>query len=142
MGAEMTEKKPKKTWDEILEDHPEFDGVINKNSWEFIGHSDKTTVGALGKKWLDNLRENVRNNLWKKHGGLADDCVGMGKQKAVICVGAGQSFNKNKDVLKKVHDWDGVKPWVDRNFIIVASNHQYKPLLEMGITGFRYHCGW
>jgi hypothetical protein len=28
---------------------------------------------------------------------------------------------------------DGVKSWFDRNFIILASNHQLKPLLNMGI---------
>lgn len=133
----MTEKEEKpaerKSWEEIVADHPEFDGVINQKSWEFIGHSDKRTVKGLKNHWADNIKENVRNNLWKKYGGLADDCVGAGKNKAVIGVGAGQSFNRNKDILKELHDMDGVRKWKDRNFVIMASNHQYKPLLKMGI---------
>jgi hypothetical protein len=132
----MTDKKKsnKKTWEEIVAENPEFEGVISPKSWDFIGSSDAKTTKFLGKMWRDNLRANIRNGLWKKHGGLADDCVGLGRGKATIFVGAGQSFNKNKDVLKKMHDWDGVKPWEERNFVIVASNHQYKPLLNMGIV--------
>ena len=57
----------------------------------------------------------------------------MGFNKALIGVGAGQSFNKNKDILKKLTDWDGIKSWQDRNFVIMAANHQFKPLLKMGI---------
>jgi hypothetical protein len=133
----MAEDKQKdgvrKTWEQIIADHPEFNGVINQKSWDFIGHSDKRTVDYLKKGWTENVKENVRNKLWKRFGGLADDCVGIGRNKAVIGVGAGQSFNQNKNILRELHDIDGTKPWKDRNFIIMASNHQYKPLLNMGI---------
>jgi hypothetical protein len=133
----MTEKDKndpvRKSYDKILEEHPEFEGVISKNSWEYIGHSDKNTVGYLQKLWVDNLVKNVNSKLWKRHGSMAKDCVGIGKNKAIIGVGAGQSFNINKNVLKKLVAADGVKSWRDRNFIIVASNHQFKPLLNMGI---------
>jgi hypothetical protein len=134
MSEEEKDKAAKKkTWKELLEENPEFEGVINEKSWDFIGSSDKKTVYFLGKMWRDNLRANVKNKLWKKHGGLADDCVGIGRGKATVCVGAGQSLNKNIHVLHELHDFDGRKDWKDRNFIIVASNHQYKPLLKMGI---------
>ena len=129
----MKPDRPNEKWDELIQVHPEFEGVISKNSWEFIGKSDRRTVDHFKKYWGRNIRENIKNKLWKKHGGLADDCVGLGKNKAIIGVGAGQSFNLNKSVLKQLNDFDGVKPWKDRNFIIVASNHQYKPLLNMGI---------
>ena len=129
----MKPDRPNEKWDELIKVHPEFEGVISKNSWEFIGKSDRRTVDHFKKYWGRNIRENIKNKLWKKHGGLADDCVGLGKNKAIIGVGAGQSFNLNKSVLKQLNDFDGVKPWKDRNFIIVASNHQYKPLLNMGI---------
>jgi len=131
----MTDKEePKKqSWEELIKEYPEFEGVIHKKSWDFIGSSDKKTTFFLGKMWRDNLRANVKNKLWKKHGGLADDCVGLGRNKAVIGVGAGSSLNKNIDLLKELHDFDGCKEWKDRNFIIVASNHQFKPLLNMGI---------
>jgi len=127
-------KEPKKIkYDEILEKHPEFEGVINKESWNYIGVSDENTVGALKKLWGDNMKANVKNGLYKKHGMINRDCNGIGKNKAVIAVGAGQSFNLNKDVLKRVSDVDGIRDWNNRDFIIIASNHQYKPLLDMGI---------
>ena len=131
--AEKPKDIEKKDYDLMLKDHPEFKHVISKKNWEFIGHSDKGTVGYLWDLWAGNIRKNVKNKLWKKHGSLAGDCIELGLNKAIIGVGAGSSFNKNKDVLKRVVDWDGVKSWKDRNFIIVASNHQFKPLLNMGI---------
>jgi hypothetical protein len=90
-------------------------------------------VGYLKDLWCENIRENVKSRLWKKHRGVARDCIGMGFNKAVVAVGAGQSFNKNRHILKKLTDLDGIRDWEDRNFIIIASNHQYKPLLRMGI---------
>lgn len=135
MAKKKKKKKDRKKIDfsEMLEKHPEFDGVINPQSWEHIGFSDENTVGALKKLWGDNIKANVKNGLYKKHGMMNKDCNGIGKNKAVIGVGAGQCFNKNKDVLKRVSDVDGVRDWKDRDFIIIASNHQYKPLLDMGI---------
>ena len=120
-------------YSEMVEKHPEFKGVINKESWNYIGISDDNTVGALKKMWGNNIKANVKNGLYKKHGMMNKDCNGIGKNKAVIAVGAGQSFNKNKDVLKRVSDVDGIRDWHDRDFVIIASNHQYKPMLDMGI---------
>jgi len=120
-------------YQKMLEKHPEFAGVINKESWNYIGVSDEKTVGALKKLWGDNIKANIKSGLYKKHGMINRDCNGIGKNKAVIAVGAGQSFNKNKDILKRVSDVDGIRDWHNRDFIIIASNHQYKPLLDMGI---------
>lgn len=131
----MTDKDDsvRKSYETILKEHPEFEGVISKNSWEYIGYSDINTVGYLKKLWVNNLKQNVNSKLWKRHGSMAKDCIGLGNNKAVIGVGAGSSFNINKDVLKQIVQADGVKSWQDRNFIIIASNHQFKPLLNMGI---------
>jgi len=131
--AEKPEEISKKDYDEMLKEHPEFEHVISRKNWEFIGHSDNGTVNYLWKLWAKNIRKNVSGKLWRRHGGLAGDCIGLGLNKAIIGVGAGPSFNKNKDVLKKLIEWDGVKSWNDRNFIVVASNHQFKPMLSMGI---------
>ena len=62
------------------------------------------------------------------------DLKGLGRNKAVIGIGAGQSFHKNKNVLKSYVVPDGIKPWHNREFITIASNHQFKPLLDMGIV--------
>ena len=123
----------KKPYETIIQAHPEFKGVIHKNSWDFIGHSDKGTVNHLKDSWISNSRKNVTNKLWKKHGSIHEHCAGIGFNKALIAVGAGQSFNTNKHILKQIHDHDSRKDWEDRDFIIVSSNHQFKPLLEMGI---------
>ena len=123
----------RKDYDVLLKEHPEFEGVITRKNWEFVGHSDKGTVGFLKKLWAKNIRENVKNNIWKKSRGLHDDCIGIGSNKAVVGIGAGQCFNKNKDLLRQMVAVDGTKSWKDRNFIFIASNHQFKPLLKMGI---------
>jgi len=131
--AEKPKELKKKDYDLMLKDHPEFKHVISRKNWEFIGHSDKGTVGYLWDLWAANIKKNISNKLWKRQGSLAGDCIELGLNKAVIGVGAGTSFNKNKEVLKRLTDWDGVKSWNDRNFIIVASNHQFKPMLDMDI---------
>jgi hypothetical protein len=121
------------SYEQVIEKNPLIGKVIGKNSWDYVSGSNKFTVGFLKDLWVENIKENVKSRLWKKHRGVARDCIGMGLNKAVVAVGAGQSFNKNSHILKQVADLDGVRDWDDRNFIIIASNHQYKPLLRMGI---------
>jgi len=123
----------KLSYKNIIKRCPDFEGVISKLAWENIGDTNKKTRGYLSKLWANNIEENIKNKLWKKHGSVRKDCVGLGKNKALIGVGAGQSFNKNKDILKQVADTDGTRDWEKRNFVIAASNHMYKPLLKMGI---------
>jgi hypothetical protein len=137
----MTDETPKDeiestrkiSYDEIITRHPEFEGVISRKNWEFIGHSDKRTVNFLKEVWAKNIEKNVKNGLWDKHGPARKDCLGLGKNKAVIGVGAGPGFNKNKHILKRVHDIDATRDFKERDFIIMASNHMFKPLLKMGI---------
>jgi len=129
----MSKAKEKLKYENVVKICPEFDGVISKFSWDHIGRSNVKTTGWLKKLWTANIEKNIKNKLWKKHGSVRKDCIGLGKNKALIGVGAGQSFNKNKNILKQVTDFDGIKNWEDRDFIIAASNHMYKPLLAMGI---------
>ena len=107
-----------------------LEGVIHKQDWDFITAINKQTVGHLGDIWIDNLRKNAP--LWKSHGSIKD-LQGLGKNKAVIGVGAGPSFNINKELFREVVTTDGMNDWEDKDFITIASNHQYKPLLEMGV---------
>ena len=109
---------------------PELNGIIKKESYDFVTAVNKHTMNSFKKEWTNNVKNNKK--LWRKHRKL-NDCLGIGKNKCVIGVGAGPSFHKNKDVLKQVVNADGVKPWEERDFITIAANHQYKPLLEMGI---------
>ena len=120
-------------YNEMVEKCPAFNGVISKLAWDHIGNTNVNTTAWLEKLWSKNISENIKNKLWKKHGSIRKDCIKLGKNKALIGVGAGQSFNLNKRILKQVSDLDGTRDWNNRNFIITASNHQYKPLLKMGI---------
>jgi hypothetical protein len=120
-------------YEKLIEKHPSLKGVISKTSWDYISVSNKGTLNLLRQQWKQNIKQNLKKGLFAKHGGIVKDCVGMGLNKAVIAVGAGPSFNKNKHVLKMIHDLDGRKDFEDRDFIIISSNHQYKPLLGMGI---------
>lgn len=136
MPKQKRSKKKKKEFPDYhdkIKKHPELKGVILESAWNLIDHTTEKTVDKLEELWLKNMATNVRNRLWAKHGSLRKDCVGLARNKAVIAVGAGQTFNKNKDVLKQIVDIDGVKDWANRDFVIIASNHQFKPLLEMGI---------
>lgn len=125
--------KVRLTYEQIIEIHPEFKGIVTQESWDFMKDSDERTVKVLEEQWARNIKINVHKKLWKKYGPVQKDCFGLGKNKAVIGVGAGSSLKKNIDVLKHIHDEDGVKSWADREFLILASNHMYKPLLEKGI---------
>ena len=126
-------KEERISYEAILEKCPNFDGVISKLSWDYNTQSNKHTREFYLKTWSENIRTNIKNKLWKRYGSVKKDCIGLGKNKALIGVGAGPSFNKNKHILKELSDSDGVKSWADRDFIVVASNHQFKPLLGMGI---------
>ena len=129
---EMEEVR-KISYDEMIAKHPHFEGVISRKNWEHIGYSDSATVGFFKKLWRDNLRENIANGLWKKHGPLRKDCFAMGRNKAVIGIGAGASLKKNYALLKRLVLEDGRKDWKDRDFVFIASNHMFKPLLNDGV---------
>jgi hypothetical protein len=102
-------------------------GVIDKNSHDFLFDSNKYTVGAFLKEWIDNIRENHKNKMWKKHGSFRK-YLGIGKNKAVIGIGSGPSLKKNISVLERLY-----KEHRDE-FIFCSPNHQYKPLLKRGIV--------
>lgn len=127
----MTEKH--KSYTEITDKHPGLKGVISENSWNFIGKSDKLTRSHLLKSWKQNIRKNIDSKRYRRHGSLSRDCLGFGKNKCIVAIGAGPSLNKNKHILKQIHDIDGLKHPDERDFIFIASNHMFKPLLLEGI---------
>jgi len=136
----MAKKKSKKKKQEKLwlppvpyDKVPSLKGIISKNNWDFLATVNHVTLGALFKEWKKHQAENIKNGMWTKHKAIVDDCKCLCQNKAVIGIGAGKSFNLNKDVLKRYVNHDGLNSWEDRNFITIASNHQFKPLLKMGI---------
>lgn len=112
------------------ENREELHGIVSKNSFDFICAVNKSTLNILGDQWISNIRRNKK--YWKRHAKIRD-MLALGRNKAVIGIGAGPSFHKNVDVLKKHIIEDGLKPWKDREFITIVSNHQFKPLLKLGI---------
>lgn len=117
-----------KTW----ENRPELHDLMLRSDYEFIQGTNEYTVKTLGQGWEDNVIHNAK--LWKRNRSLASiKPLLLGKNKAVIGVGAGPSFNENKEVLYQYLLEDGIKNWEDRNFVVICANHQFKPLLEMNI---------
>ena len=108
-------------------------GVIDKNSHTFLDRSNQQTLENLSPMWIKHMEKNQKRRMWKKHGSFVKSCAGLGVDKAIIGIGGGPSFSKNAATLKFIYDGDSKKDWPDRNFIFFAANHQYKPLLKMGI---------
>jgi hypothetical protein len=94
-------------------------------------NNNKATITGLSAVWSANVRKNIK--YFDKHGSLYSSFGGFGAQKAVIAVGAGPSFNNNKDVLKKIYEYNLQFPLEEQPFIIIATNKQFKSLLDMGI---------
>ncbi|MCK5616929.1 DUF115 domain-containing protein [Candidatus Pacearchaeota archaeon] len=105
-------------------------GIISPDRYAFMDLVNKKTLDILGPDWISNVKTNAP--LFKKQTALKN-LIGFGENKCVIGVGAGTCFNKNKHILEETLNHDGVNDWDDRDFITIASNHQYKPLLEMGV---------
>lgn len=120
-----------KTYEGLLDASPNVGKIITPEMASAVFSCNEATLDGLSKRWASNLRKNIP--LYKKHGSFVDAFRGFGANKAVIGVGAGPSFNRNKDVLKNVYDLNTQIPFEQQPFIIVASNKQLKPLLKMGI---------
>lgn len=120
-----------KTYERLAATSPLVERIVSPEMAEAVFSCNRNTVGALSGIWAANLRKNLK--LYKKHGPFADAFYGFGTNKAVIGVGAGPSFKKNAHVLKRIFDLNDRLPLEKQPFIIVATNKQLKPLLEMGI---------
>lgn len=119
-------------YNNLIETNPAIKKVLPENVLEAMKETDKKTRKHLSKLWTENIKYNVKHHL-KKYGWLNDGFADFGRQKAVIAIGGGPSFNKNKDFLKLLSLTDGTRPLEEQDFILMASNHQLKPCLEMGI---------
>lgn len=105
--------------------------IISPEMAEAVFASSEGTVKNLIPIWKDNTRKNLK--LFQKHGSLRSAFNGFCSNKAIIAVGAGPSFNKNKEVLKEIYRINLQYPLAQQPFFIVSSNKQLKPLLELGI---------
>jgi hypothetical protein len=120
-----------KTYESLAAESDCVEKIITPGMAEAVFSCNDHTTSVLQKKWSDNLRKNI--GLYKKHGSFIDAFLGFGKNKAVIGVGAGPSFNKNKNVLKEIYEVNLLQKFEDQPFLIWASNKQLRPLLKMGV---------
>lgn len=124
MGQELDYKK-------LVEKDGTIGKVISEKVWDFVQHGNETTTAILEETWIKNIKENIKK-FYKKCGPVGD-LKGLGRNKAVIAIGAGPSLKNNIDYLKDLSLLDGTKPYEDQDFIFISSNHQFKPCLKRGI---------
>ena len=120
------------TYERFVEENSKLDQIVPRFVWEYMDGCNRLTKDSLTPLWEYNIRKNLKK-LYRKHGSVIDHFAGLGINKAIIAVGAGPSFNINKNILKAVYRANLQYKLDDQPFIIIASNHQFKPLLEMGI---------
>jgi len=125
----MTEDKG---YGEFIEQNPDLAQVVPESFWKYAVGCGEHTERTLGGEWYRNLKKNLRH-LYPKYRSIPEMLGGIGKNKAVIGVGAGPSFNLNKKDLEFIYRQNVHFLLADQPFIIIATNHQYKPLLNMGI---------
>ncbi len=120
------------TYEELIEHNPKIGQILDPEIYKFVQKTNTHTTGNLGKIWESQMRVNLKR-YYKKHGLLIDHCRGFGFSKATVMIGAGPSFNKNKDFLFELCQFNARFPFNEQPFLFMASNHQFKPCLEMGI---------
>lgn len=120
-------------WEELKERSELAAKWVPKKIWEGMDNCNKITDKYLSEMWHNNIRANINSGLFKEHGTLRESCQGSGFNKALIAIGAGPSYNKNKDVLKDLSDLNLQYNLDEQPFIFVASNHQFKTCVNDGI---------
>ena len=126
------EEKLAPTHEELKEKSPLAAELISQNVWDGIHAVNTKTTTGLDGMWNENLESNLSASYFEKHM-RANELQGLGTNKAVIGVGAGPSLKKNEAVLKELSNMCITQDLDAQPFIIITSNHMYKPLLEKGI---------
>lgn len=121
-----------KSYDDLVKRFPDMgEQITSEEIWQ-QRRNNEILRQKYQKLWKKNLRGNCRD-LFKKHGPISKDCIGLGKGKACIFIGAGASFNKNKDLLQELYAMNMQVPFEQQPFMFISCNHQLKPLLKMNI---------
>ena len=127
----MSHTKEIKSYEDLVAESGLVEKIISPEMADAVFASSEGTVKNLVPLWKKNTRKNL--GLYKKHGSLRSAFNGFCSNKAIIAVGAGPSFNKNKEVLKAIYKINLQFPLDQQPFFIVSSNKQLKPLLELGV---------
>lgn len=121
------------TFDDILSHNPKLGRFYTKDFDTFTRQCNESTGKNLKALWLDNVKVNIESGRFDKFGLVKHVCEGFGLNKAMICIGAGPSFNKNKKFLAELCYWNAQYDFKYQPFLFMASNHMFKPCLDMGI---------
>ena len=115
---------------EEIRDIKDVSKVIHPEVFEYMEASSNHTGEKLNETWKRNISKNLK--LFKKHNPIVE-LNNICFNKAVIGVGAGPSFNINKSFLLDVFLKNLQYDIKHQPFSIITSNHQFKPLTEMGV---------
>ena len=118
-------------YDEAIKINQDLQSVVSKEMWDFVQGRNTVTCNGLGDLWKKNIKENIKKFYGKC--GSVGELAGLGKNKAVIAIGAGPSLKNNIDLIRALSLEDGTKPYHEQNFIFITSNHQFKPCLKQSI---------
>ncbi len=121
------------SYKEYIEKHPYVGDIVPPQFYNYVHAMGKFSTNKYQALWDQNTEFNIKK-IYPKHSTLLEAFRGFGKNKAVVFIGAGPSFNNNKDTLKELFQYNSQFTANEMPFIFMASNHQFKPLLKMGIT--------
>lgn len=120
------------TYEEIIAHNPKIAEYYFKSHHDFTDGCNIRTGEKLTKAWLGNVSKNVKSLLPKF--GWAKDAVRMaGFNKAVMLIGAGPSFNRNKELLSQLCHYNAQWEFPYQPFLFMCSNHMLKPCVEIGL---------
>ena len=120
-------------YQDILARNDKLKWVLPEIHWKAMQKINETTCTALDEMHLSQMRENIRNGMWAKHGAMRNGLWGIGTNKAVIGIGAGGSLARNKDVLVGLFQMNLEKHLDDQPFMLAVCNHSFRPLLRDGV---------
>ena len=121
------------TYEDLIAHNPAIAEIISEDRLNFVKDQTRRTTRKLDEIWNRQLRKNAKT-LYRKHGLIQNSCAGFGTNKATVAIGAGPSFNKNKELLKRLNHWNALFPFEKQPFLFVVSNHQFKDCLDFGIV--------
>jgi len=127
----MSDFKPITSYDRLTDVSPLVSQILTKEMADTMWGTNRFTTANLGPTWKKNFRRNLM--LFEKHGSIREHFSWFGVNKAVIGIGAGPSFNRNKDVLLRLYQYNLQFSLDDQPFIFVAANKMLKPLIKMGV---------
>jgi len=128
----MKDKRERKSYDELIAINPAIERVLSRKVYDHINEANERTFDLFTKQWVGNTKKNFKRNF-KKGWLLFDSCRHFAYNKAVICIGAGPSIEKNKKLIKELCILNASFPFEQQPFFFISSNHQFKPCLEYGI---------